>query len=210
MESISLDARSRSLVNILASGFTNLPISVHLRPAIGLIKLVTILLDQYCRTKYPALQRLIPIRNAAQHKLLSLHQYPLDPITDLCQAALLVYSDMIIFPLPSLTGLRNRLAARLDESLTRALSQPHLSSSDLNFTSTSLLPLYLWAAAFGAMAAEQNVRLRAEFCVRVVDLATRLGVLDFKEFKMSLEMFMWWNDVCGPSARSLWVELCHS
>ena len=175
---------------------------MYLRSAISMIKLVTILLDHHHRNGYWDLQQLITVRNAAQHKLLSLHQSSLDPLTQLCHTVLLVYSDMVIFPLPAVTQFRSRLGTQLHDNLTWVLFQLRSGPPDLHIASGSVLPLYLWAATFGYFAAEHNVPLRDKFRAVVRDFATRLNIVELADFETSLAMF----NVVGQSMQpTSWV-----
>ena len=80
------------------------------------MKLVTILVDHYQRRGSPEFAHIITVRNHAQHFLVSLG--PSDhTLVEVCRISLLIYADMIIFPLPASTRLRIRLVTMLVQAL---------------------------------------------------------------------------------------------
>lgn len=114
---------------------------------------VTVALDNYHRggKHLPRFTDLIPARNAAQHKLLSLGMLTEEPkgrsvhiCGEIVRLSALIFSDMVIFPLgPGARG-KPRLAGELRELLDALFEQ------EQSVMEESLL---LWALTLGGIAA---------------------------------------------------------
>ena len=135
---------------------------------IGMMYESTIALDRYYRemTGAPTLAILTRARNSVQHPLLSLHPIrqptsDYEIVGEICHIARLIYSDMVLFPTPSHTGVGLRYASTMTYLLT--LANPHLWIERQMFL--------IWAATLGGNAAS-GTRLR-QFYVGLLRIHTK-------------------------------------
>lgn len=150
----------------------------------------------------PRLSDIVSVRTATQHRLLSLTPPSSElPSSDECiynvtRLATLIYSDMVLFPLPPASTIKPRLA----EILRRALDCCTLQSC------WGLHPsLMLWAVVLGGIAAS-SIPYRYWYTRRLYSLSTELGLHCWEAAKQTLSSFLWWDYVCDPPAKKLWYE----
>ncbi|KAI9874168.1 MAG: hypothetical protein M1823_007749, partial [Watsoniomyces obsoletus] len=112
---------------------------------------LTIALDQYTRggVGAPDMIDLLPARSAAQHQLLSLDfSEGEDDVVDrktaeICRIAALIFSDMVVFPVPAAQQMKPFLAARL-KILLEGLGVDALQNVNAE--------ILLWATTLGCIA----------------------------------------------------------
>ncbi|EXJ64544.1 hypothetical protein A1O7_00880 [Cladophialophora yegresii CBS 114405] len=118
---------------------------------------ITVALDHHVRggPTAPELVDLMEVRNCTQHRLLSQLPNPVDlSNSELClhqavRLASLIFSDMVIFPLPPTQGVKPRLALMLRQTLETC----HLHRSwELHNQ------VLLWALTLGAIAASYTAQ----------------------------------------------------
>src|ERR1700761_7335940 len=116
------DHQAFIMSRVMGSGFKQLDsIDVSLASVLRDAGDITVALDHYqeCRPNAPHLSDLINAANETHHRLLSIAAnmppYPssLDLLRNMCRLAGLIYSDLVLFPLPPTTGARPRLAGEL-------------------------------------------------------------------------------------------------
>jgi hypothetical protein len=146
----------------------------------------------------PTLASLTRSRNGIQHRLLSLP--PKNTLTsneevvaELLRIALLIYSDIVLFPTPPQTGVRTRYAASLILPLT--LVRQELWSSHEAFLT--------WVMTLGGISAHRT-NLRRFF---VDPLRDHGQVLTHRHCGDLMTGFLWWAPVCNPPAQDLWREV---
>lgn len=157
----------------------------------------TVALDHYHdRGGVADLRDIIAARNTIQHQLLSLPTELEHGIYDLCRFAALIFSDMVLFPLPPATAVKPRLAVQL----RRALG-PFSVESWRN----EHLHILLWAVVMGGIAS-WDTRNRLWYAFRLHDLSARLGLVTWESCKYILSTCLWWEHVCSPAAIVFWNE----
>lgn len=167
---------------------------------------------------------LIPIihwRNAIHHRLLSLARRAErigmsreSIVYEACRIATLIYSNMVIFPLPVCSGVSGRLATQM----RRALEAGDEVSAweDEPFT-------LLWLTTMGGLAAstdgdEGNAAAavaadRSWFIRRLKFLSAEVlqgSITSWAQCSDILESFLWWHHVCDDPGRFLWDDMSRS
>lgn len=102
-----------------------------------------------------------------------------------CRTAGLIFSDMVLYPMPYSTGISPRLA----EQLLEAFIRPELDECWLG----SYQGLLIWAAVLGAIAATRLPCLRRFFLKRLAHLPDAQG--SWHELHTILTGFLWWEPV---------------
>ncbi|KIW93435.1 uncharacterized protein Z519_06040 [Cladophialophora bantiana CBS 173.52] len=145
---------------------------------------------------------IIRTRNRVQHRLLSLpHQESssdLDHgIYETCRLAAMIFSDMVIFPLPPATEIRPRLAGMLRKTL---------ESLPVHLERASHTEILLWAAMLGAIAAAKTEKHRTWYHLAVKQYAVLLGAGRWTEMQTVLKRHLWMEEFCDPPAKAVWEE----
>ena len=199
---------------------------------------LTIALDHFVRNTpgAPDLPSLVHARNHLQHQLLCF--WPTTPLDlDLASSpfehdkgstaagpqpggfyglpraihlATLIYSDMVLFPLPDQKAMQARLAEQLRATLTACDLVASFSTGTLHRNNSNNAPLDLWLAALGALGSGAALDVETEdtkwWIERLRRLRFHLGVpvdAGFAEVKPILQKFLWWEYVCDPRAEVL-------
>ncbi|KIW62570.1 hypothetical protein PV04_10732 [Phialophora macrospora] len=159
------------------------------------------------------LSDVIRTRNTVQHRLLSLphREFILVPdhaIYEACRLAALIFSDMVIFPLPAAKNMGTRLGGMLRQTLERlpapaAAPVPHQNTG----WETDHAPVLLWIVMLGAIAGANTKSLRDWFCALLDRYAVLLGVTAWSEVHVMLQKHLWFDPVCDPPARKIWAEV---
>lgn len=151
----------------------------------------------------PELVDLIEARNTSQHRLLSQTPVRVDLsdaescVLQATRLATLIFSDMVLFPLPPTQGVKPRLARKLIVIL-EACDLPHCW--DL------YEQVLVWALTLGAIAAS----FTPERTWYVEQLRHRLSVLsidELPELESICSKFLWWRPVCSEPVQALWYEV---
>ncbi|EXJ79616.1 hypothetical protein A1O3_07895 [Capronia epimyces CBS 606.96] len=151
----------------------------------------------------PELVDIIEARNCAQHRLVSQLPAEVDMSeADCCvhhasRLATLIFSDMVIFPLPAAQGVKMRLAPMLQRTLEAC---DRLGCWSLH------APVLLWALTLGAIAA--SFQEGRTWYVSQLELHLSLfHVKQWSTLESICSTFLWWNPVCGEPGQTLWDEI---
>lgn len=166
-------------------------------------------LDQYQRraSSAPSLPSLIAARTVTQHKLTTLtpisdsvtsastttaitHQ-----ISEICRLVLLLFSDMIIFPVPRVSGVKARLVSTLRKRL-------EMFPLGLWIRHRELMS---WILMIGGVAACSTVH--RDWFVSIFHARLRWYVDEWKHVKDILETYLWWDHVCFDVGLDFWRQV---
>ena len=170
---------------------------------------VTVAVDHYHRggPSAPIMPDLVVARNTTQHRLLSLPEYPLQPpsqanyMYEVCRIAALIYSNIVIFPLPPATGVHTNLVSRLKQLLTLAIPSCPVAH----------LHIILWAITLGGISTGSSSD-RVWFLCRLAEVSTKLGLYQWSQIQECLSSLLWLDFVCEKEGMLLWLgarELIH-
>jgi hypothetical protein len=149
---------------------------------------------------------IIDHRNFVQHSLMSLDTakelYDKDtnmdePLYECCRLAAIVYSLLVIFPLPPVLGPFEGLAEQLHMELTRI---------GVNYDTAPRSKLLLWTLVMGAIASI-GCRQRPWFLSQIQTLSAKMDVRDWRQAKEIVESFLWLPSTNDPDGRDLWIEM---
>ncbi|KAI1607917.1 hypothetical protein EDD37DRAFT_670367 [Exophiala viscosa] len=203
-----LDSRAIELDSELGTGFRYFrsnSTSCELLEVLQSFSEVTNALDHHARggSTAPELVDLIEARNASQHRLLSNLPERVD-LTDAescvqqaTRLATLIFSDMVVFPLPPTQRVKPRLARNLIDILEAC---DLLRCWDLHGQ------VLMWALTLGAIAAS----FTPERIWYVDQLKYRCSVWSVDELPLLESIcskFLWWGEVCGGPVLTLWSEV---
>lgn len=204
-----LDAVAIELDSELSSGFKYFRFTPEGRELLSVLEAfseVTVALDHYARggPTAPELVDLVTARHSAQHRLLSQLPPPQSNFLDgdnnvlhACRLAVLIFSDMAIFPLPPTQGVKYRLAPLLRHTL-QACSI--VCSWDLHAY------VLLWATTLGAIAASYTYD-RSWYVEQMIKHVENLGIDHLSTLDSICSKFLWWKPVCGEPTETLWAEM---
>jgi hypothetical protein len=150
---------------------------------------------------------LVNVRNAAQHRLLSLP--PLEEadcverhghlsfVYECCRITTVLYSNAVIFPLPLNTGWHTRLIAKLQSMLAglRNICDRHHEWS-----------LLVWCLVIGAVASFGSGNFKT-FEDHLYEVLPRVGLTRWRNVEDVLEAFIWSKEACKLGATMLWNSL---
>ena len=122
-----------------------------------------------------------------------------DVLVNSIRIAALIYSDMVIFPLPYVTQVKPHLAA----NLRKALNHPALK---VIWYQPAYSDILIWALVMEAIAATKT-KSRSWFVYRVIDLLDGRGIGDWNKFLSLVKGFLWWDFVCDIPANKLWDDI---
>ncbi|KAK4938990.1 hypothetical protein LTR10_020649 [Elasticomyces elasticus] len=203
-----LDSRAIELDSELGTGFRYFrsnSTGYELLEVLESFSEVTNALDHYARggSAAPELVDLIEARNASQHRLLSLLPKRVD-LTDaeVCvqqatRLATMIFSDMVLFPLPPTQRMRPKLARELVDILEACTL---LRCWDVHGQ------VLVWILTLGTVAAS----FTPERTWYVEQLSYRLSVMsidDLPELESICSKFLWWQPICGGPVQTLWYEV---
>jgi hypothetical protein len=202
-----MDTEALELSRTLGQGFHILlpnGLQKDLCETLESISEITVALDHYQRGgRYaPSLPDIIAARTVAQYRLLSLAPPSSDlPRPDECiynaaRVAALIYSDMVLFPLPPQAGVKPKLADMLRRALDCCTMQSCWGSHPR---------LLLWTVVVGGIAASSTSH-RPWYASRLHKLSAKLEIYDWESIKKILSSFLWWDYVCDEPAEKLWHE----
>ena len=173
---------------------------------INVMRDITVSYDHYYRGEgeLPKLGHIVIFRNSVQHDLLSLPHLPTNNssedncIFEVCRLAALIFSDMVLFPLPPSTGAREKLA----HGLMRPLGCCRLLSSWERYPS-----LLLWATILGGIAVKEPQK-RTWFMRQLSNAVIKQSVSAWPLVKEIVSKFLWLRVVCDKPAAAFWNEAC--
>ena len=208
------DSTAEQLARTLATGYLDLKGAEsrnkypckNLLVVIHVMSDVTVAFDHYCRGEadFPKLMHIVISRNSIQHGLLSLPHLPTNNssedncIYEVCRIAALIFSDMVLFPLPSGTGTREKLV----HSLMRPLGSCRLLSSWERYPS-----LLLWATILGGIAVKEPQK-RTWFVRQLSNAVIKQTESAWPLVRNILSTFLWWHVVCDQRGAEFWNEAC--
>lgn len=170
---------------------------------LDLMIVVTHAVDNYHQGHHPmpALLDIIRARNAVQHRLLSLispsFATPVELATfTTCRLAAMIYSEMVLFPMPLIAGVKPRLAYMLRKALGSDVQIPETSS---------MTQLRLWMVIFGAIAAK-GTENRLWYIERLSSLMTVIDSKEYSDFVRTMKRYLWWDYACQEPALAAWSE----
>lgn len=145
-------------------------------------------------------------RNFTQHTLMALPAsselenagYQYDEQYEPCRLACIVYSFLVIFPLPPIAGLFERLTAKLQKSLFNMCS-----SLDLD---RDRMELQVWILTMGAIITI-GLPERDWFLSEMRPLLHILALKDVRQFSRVLDGFLWHANTSARDAMDLWRDL---
>ncbi len=198
-----MDHQALQLSDCLGTSFTCIE-DYGLREALSMASTVTVALDQYNRKgpDSPSIWDLARARNVTQWLLCCLKQsssYELSTHSGLhnaCRLATLIYSDIILFPIPISNTIKVRLAGDLRTALD---SYKLLRNQDCKCTD-----LLTWMVVMGGIAAISTIH--RHWYVGLLSLRLAAGPSTWDHFKALLSRFLWWQYVLDLPGRSLWDE----
>ncbi|RVX69994.1 hypothetical protein B0A52_06165 [Exophiala mesophila] len=166
-------------------------------------------LDQYQRRTpwAPSLPSLIAARTVAQHQLATLppisdflasaetptaitHQ-----IREICRIALLMFSDMTIFPVPRVSRVKARLVSTLRKRL-------EIISPDLWSLHRELMS---WILMIGGVAARATTH--RDWFVSIFHARLWWYLNEWKDVKDILETYLWWDYVYFDVGLDFWMQV---
>lgn len=198
------DQQARNLSSIIGSAFRTDTMACKVFDVLLNAAEATIALDHSHRqgSGFPKHTAVVQARNAVQHMLLSLEpspaweaKYQQGGVQEACRLAGLIYTDLVLFPIPTLTGVRAGFARRL-----RAL----LDTTGYEAWEVST-GLFSWVVVMGALAVAFTpdrswwVRLFRDRCLHHFPL--------WQDLSMCLATHLWWDYVCDEAGRALWYEV---
>jgi hypothetical protein len=166
---------------------------------------ITVALDHHVRggPTAPDMVDLASVRNCTQHRILSQLPTQLD-ISDpeqyihhVVRLSTLIFSEMVIFPLPPTQGVKPRLALLLQQSLEacRLVQCWELHSQ-----------LLLWALTLGAIAASYTPQ-RSWYIDQLLQETSLMQVENWFMLELICSRFLWWKPVCSEPLRRAWTEM---
>ncbi|KIW77870.1 hypothetical protein Z517_07703 [Fonsecaea pedrosoi CBS 271.37] len=204
----SLDPVAIDLDSKLGAGFRYLrqsPAGRQLLDILDTYSEVTVALDHHVRggSTAPELVELTEIRNWAQHRLLSQMPGSLDfSNPELCvhhavRLGALVFSEMVIFPLPPPQKVKPRLALMLQQTLDAC---DILGCWDLHGQ------VLLWCLTLGAIASNFTPH-RPWYIEQLLQQILLLQIPDSSILEVICSRFLWWKPICSEPLQWLWDEM---
>ncbi|RVX67148.1 hypothetical protein B0A52_08582 [Exophiala mesophila] len=182
---------------------------------------VTILLEKH-RTHPENATRLADLVFAADevhHRLMSIEEFrfldtdPTSVLQDICRWAALIYSDLVLFPLPAATKIKPRLAGKLKDAIKRletVATTSNLAQSTL--LSPDVSNVLLWALMLGGFASIFSphsawyTRTLARYLNLQFQLSKSSREPDWQDFKAIMSSFLWWDFIFEEPGARLWWE----
>ena len=166
---------------------------------------VTTALDQYTRggQDVPDMVELTATRNSLQHQLLSLElttmEGPLNELAmaEICRISGLIFSDMVLFPLPATQKVKPFFATRLKSLLV---------TWDVECPSDAQQRMLAWATMLGCIAS--TFAAEHDWFLQQLGMhLSKLVILDWPKLRQLCSSFLWWPPVCDPPGRVVWSEV---
>ena len=172
---------------------------------------------------------LVLARNDVHHSLLGLpvanslwgQEFAL---YELVRVAGLIYSDLVLFPLPAETGVRGRYAKTMREGM---------EGGRVEGVGREEAGVVMWGCLLGAAAAAEtrdgvfvhaevdesatkDIRLgdrdwfvgKVRMCAETLGVGLRQGVKGWTEVREKVcRRYLWWDDVCDPVGGAVWEDV---
>lgn len=206
--SLDVDEATRIFLDELCSGFGSiLSVQDGLEHALRRTYEVVVALElrEQRAMRAPHLSDIVPIRNAAQHSLLSFdiehaeHGTGQNLLLCIVRLATLIFSDMVVCPLPATQRVKPRNAHLLRSTLEEAHEHRAMEAN---------AELYLWASMMGSIGALDSPDQSWYVCLQR-RLVTACGVADWTAMESVCSKFLWWPRVCDKPGLQVWDLMCH-
>ncbi|KIX92918.1 uncharacterized protein Z520_11394 [Fonsecaea multimorphosa CBS 102226] len=203
---------------VIGTGFRQIdPIAMDLANALRAAGEVTVALDHYVqrRPNPPIMADIVNAANQTHHRLASLGpRITMDPqktdyLWNLCRVAGLIYSDLVLLPLPPTTGVRPRLAGELRlamesfevfEAEETAYIVPGTTAEDYTC-------LVLWALMMGGLAA-LNTPHKGYFVRKMQEYVLRWPyIIEWGAYTSLMATYLWWDHIFAEPVAMLWTEV---
>jgi hypothetical protein len=122
-----------------------------------------------------------------------------------------IYSDMVLFPLPSCTLMKPRLARELRQILEETQYTELLISNPKGAKLTVITDIFTWIIVMGGIAA--SFTAHRQFFVNCLRGRVSMGQVDegveqsWESFKELVSKFLWWEYVLDVPTMELWSEV---
>ncbi|ETI28582.1 hypothetical protein G647_01032 [Cladophialophora carrionii CBS 160.54] len=155
---------------------------------------------------------IIDQRNFVQHKLMSLHSEEelvvsgglvaedIDVQYETCRLACIVYSFLVVFPVPPVVGPFETLVGRLKRTL---------KATDWTVFDRPRLRLHLWILIMGSIASI-GLPDRPWFLLRVMEVLEDVGMTNWKGLKALLKTFLWHPRTSDLDGLDIWKATQHA
>ncbi|KIW69929.1 hypothetical protein, variant [Phialophora macrospora] len=202
-----LDHTAAQMMQVMGSGFSELQ-HEEMRQTLLLMCEATVALDHCHRggSLPPAIWDVARIRLAVQHRLcwfepLTPEQTSLADIqSELCRLSALIYSDLVLFPIPEQSSVKQPLLY----DLSRALDKYESGHRSLEFDRDFLA----WCVMLAAAASTSHTVFRSQYIQRletVIRSDERLRNWDF--YKGLVRRYIWWGYLLDPLAREAFTAV---
>ncbi|KIY01513.1 uncharacterized protein Z520_03065 [Fonsecaea multimorphosa CBS 102226] len=152
---------------------------------------------------------IIDQRNFVQHKLMSLwsaeelltaRDVAVDDLQyETCRLACIIYSFIVVFPVPPVVGPFETLIDRIK----RALQATEWKNFD-----PPRLRLHLWILAMGAIGSI-GLPDRPWFLLRIMEVLDEFDIKGWKDLKVLLQSFLWHPRTSDPDGLDIWKAVQH-
>jgi hypothetical protein len=164
----------------------------------------TFAIDDY-EQKRPEAQtslRLSDERNFVQHSLMLLSPTKFEteqehPIHRLCRLGTLIYSLLVVYPIPAVAAPFHRLAQDVQTQLSQASVQARWTEAP---------ELILWVTVLGAIASLGS-QYREWYLTTLDRLTKRLNLSSWTAMKERLGTFLWFESTNDKDGSRLWKEM---
>ncbi|OJD18745.1 hypothetical protein AJ78_01282 [Emergomyces pasteurianus Ep9510] len=146
----------------------------------------------------------IPVTQQQQHQQHQPYNYK---IYESVRFAAMVYSMLVVFPLPAANRPFPRLCRMMKAALVAAEVEnitPYNSNRNIHCWSGAP-EMLLWVMILGTMAA-RNTPTEDWFVERTGDVIKVLGIRSWEQLKGKMEMIMWMDCVCDAGGLAVWNE----
>jgi hypothetical protein len=116
---------------------------------------------------------------------------------ELCRLAAIIYSLIVVFPLPTATAPFAKLALQVKEQI---------SKPSIHLRWTEAPQLILWITVMAAIASV-DISERSWFVLILERLINRLKLNSWAQMKEYLEDFMWFGSTSDADGLNLWKEI---
>ncbi|KAI1616070.1 hypothetical protein EDD36DRAFT_460966 [Exophiala viscosa] len=204
----NFDAEAQALLQRFGEAFLE---SAELQPlhlTIHHMRTVVAALDQYVREgqKPASLPKLLQARNAVQYLLLSVSARKsasdtADCLVDMCRLGLLIFSNMVLFPLPTESGVAEMLVG----ALRGRLLESHVLEGHVDIWSQRS-DLLTWIVTLGTMAATSTAYSQwyTQYLADMMPVGHLPGWHHLEETVLS--KYAWWKYTCSNSGEGIWLE----
>jgi hypothetical protein len=123
-----------------------------------------------------------------------------DLLYNLCRLAAVIYSLIIVFPLPVQTAPFAQLALQIKEKMSNKTVRARWNEAP---------QLMLWITLMAAIASI-GLNERSWFVSTLDRLVSRLGISSWNELKGLLQDFLWFGSISDVDGADLWKEVKQS